>query len=72
MYDEMAIVVGKDVARSSGAMSVDDGKIRSHGTMKLEERGDGDNEFMKENNKQLISSTPLESRKVEKQPMTTI
>ncbi|KAJ8429590.1 hypothetical protein Cgig2_008561 [Carnegiea gigantea] len=62
MYDEMAIVVGKDVARGSGAKSFDDVDIKSLGVTNLEEKGDGDDEFVKENDKQLTSSAPLESR----------
>lgn len=63
MYDEMAIVVGKDVARGSSAKSFDDVEIQSHGAANMEERGDGDDEFVKENDKQSTSSAPLESRK---------
>ena len=48
----MAIVIGKDVARGSGAKSFDDVKMQSHGTTNLEEKGDSDNEFVKENDKQ--------------------
>ena len=39
MYDEMATVVGKHVARGSGARSVDDVDIQSHGTTNVEEKG---------------------------------
>jgi len=66
MYDEMAIVVGNDVARGSGTKSFDDVEIQSLGVTNLEEKGDGDNEFMKENDKQWTSSAPLESRKSRK------
>ena len=63
MYDEMATVVGKDVARGSGAKSFHDVEIQSLGVTNLEEKGDGDDEFVKENDKQSTSSAPLESRK---------
>jgi len=67
MYDEVAVVVGKDVARGSGTESFDDVEIQSHrNTANLEEKGDGDSEFMKDNDKQLTSSVPLESRKSQK------
>ena len=66
MYDEMAIVVGKDVARGSGATSFDDVEIQSLGVTNLEEKGDGDDEFVKENDKQSTSSAPMESRKSRK------
>ena len=59
----MAIVIGKDVARGSGAKSFDDVKMQSHGTTNLEEKDEGDDEFAKENEKQSTSSAPLESRK---------
>ncbi|KAJ8422115.1 hypothetical protein Cgig2_025300 [Carnegiea gigantea] len=53
MYDEMAVVVGKDV--------------HSHeNTTNLEEKGNGDSEIVKNNDKQSISSAPLESRKSRK------
>ncbi|KAJ8428051.1 hypothetical protein Cgig2_027622 [Carnegiea gigantea] len=64
MYDEMAVVVGKDVAQRSGAKFFDDVEIHSHGnTTNLEEKGDGDSKFMKDSDKQSASSAPLESRK---------
>ncbi|KAJ8434383.1 hypothetical protein Cgig2_014230 [Carnegiea gigantea] len=63
MYDEMTTVVGKDIARDSGAKSFDDVEIQSLGAVNLEEKGDGDDEFVKENDKQSTSSAPLESRK---------
>jgi len=49
----MVVAVEKDVARGSGVKSFDDVEIQSHGTMSMEERGDGDDEFMKENDKQF-------------------
>ena len=36
MYDETATVVGKDVARGSGAKSFDDVDMQSHGTANVE------------------------------------
>ena len=66
MYDEMAIVVGKDVARGSGTQSFDDVEIQSPGVTNLEEKRDGDDEFLKENDKQSTSSAPMESRKSRK------
>jgi len=66
MYDEIAIVVGKDVARESGATSFDDVEIQSLGVTNLEEKRDGDDEFLKENDKQSTSSAPMESRKIRK------
>ncbi|KAJ8453132.1 hypothetical protein Cgig2_008016 [Carnegiea gigantea] len=63
MYDEMATMVGKDIARGSGARSFDDVEIQSFGAVNLEEKGDGDDEFVKENDKQSTLSAPLESRK---------
>jgi hypothetical protein len=66
MYDEMATVVGKDVARGSGAKSFDDVDIQSHGTTNVEEKGEDGDEFLKENDKQSTSSAPLESRKSRK------
>ena len=62
MYDEMATVVGKDVARGSGAKSFDDVDIQSHGTTNVEEKGEDGDEFLKENDTQSTSSAPLESR----------
>ena len=59
MYDEIVVVVRKDVARGSGAKSFDDVEIQSLG-------GDGDDEFVKENDKQSTSNAPLESRKSRK------
>ncbi|KAJ8432336.1 hypothetical protein Cgig2_020685 [Carnegiea gigantea] len=68
IYNEMAIVVGKDVAQGSSARSFDDVEIYSHGdTTNLE--GDGDSEFMKDNDKQSISSAPLELRKIQKRTL---
>jgi len=54
MHDEMATVVGKDIARGSGAKSFDDIEIQSLGALNLEEKGNGDNddEFVKENDKE--------------------
>ncbi|KAJ8441646.1 hypothetical protein Cgig2_019780 [Carnegiea gigantea] len=66
MYDEIAIMVGKDVARESGAKSFDDVEIKSHGVVNLEEKGDGDDESVKENDKQSTLSVQLESRKSRK------
>ena len=67
MHDEMAIVVGKDVAQESGAKSFDDVEIHSHGnTTNLEEKGNGDSEFMKDNDKQSSSSALLKLRKSRK------
>ena len=66
MYDEMTVVVGKDVARGSGAKSFEDVEIQSLGVTILEEKGDGDDDLMKENDKQSTSSVPLESRKSRK------
>ena len=68
----MAIVVEKDVARGIGSKPFNDAEIRSHGnTINLEEKDDGDNEFMKESDKQLTSSVPLELRKqVEREHIT--
>ena len=66
MYDEMATVVGKDVARGSGAKSFDDVDIQSHGTTNVEEKGEDGDAFLKENDKQSTSSAPLESRKSRK------
>ena len=66
MYDEMAAVVRKDVARGSGAKSFDDVDIQSHGTTNVEEKGEDGDEFVKENDKQSTSSAPLESRKSRK------
>ncbi|KAJ8440609.1 hypothetical protein Cgig2_031026 [Carnegiea gigantea] len=66
-YDEMAVVVGKGVARGSGAKSFDDVEIHSYrNTANLEEKDDGDSEFMKDNDKQPTSSVTLESRKSRK------
>ena len=50
----MATVVGKDIARGSGAKSFDDIEIQSLGALNLEEKGNGDNddEFVKENDKE--------------------
>ncbi|KAJ8420621.1 hypothetical protein Cgig2_024211 [Carnegiea gigantea] len=67
MYDEMTVVVGKDVAQESGAKSFDDVEIHSHGNaINFEKKGDGDHEFVKDSNKQSTSSAPLESRKSRK------
>ena len=66
MYDQMATVVGKDVARGSGAKSFDDVDKQSHGTTNVEEKGEDGDEFLKENDKQSTSSAPLESRKSRK------
>ena len=67
MYDEMAIVVGKDVAQGSDAKSFDDVEIHSYGTtINLEEKGDGDSKFIKDNDKQYTSSAPLKLRKGQK------
>jgi len=67
MYHEMAIVVGKDVARGSGAKSFDNIEIHSCGDkICLEEKGDGNSELVKDNDKQSTSSAPLESRKSKK------
>jgi len=61
MYHEMAIVVGKDVAQGSGTKSFDDIEIHSWGDkICLEEKGDGDSELVKDNDKRSISSAPLE------------
>jgi len=62
----MAIAVGKDVARGSGVKSFDDVEIQSHEAVNLEEKGDGDDGFLKENDKQSTSSASLESRKSRK------
>ena len=60
-------MVGKDVARGSGAKSFDDVEIHSHkNTANSEEKGDSGSEFMKNNDKQSTSSVPLESRKSRK------
>ncbi|KAJ8445218.1 hypothetical protein Cgig2_024424 [Carnegiea gigantea] len=70
MYDEMAVVVGKDAARGSGAKSFDDVEIHSHrNTANLEEKGDGDSEFMKDNNKQSTSSDAFGISKKSKKDM---
>jgi len=67
MYDKMVVVVGKDVTQGTGAKSFDGIEIHSHGNMiNLEEKGDGDNEFIKDNDRQSASSMPLESRKSQK------
>uniref|UniRef100_A0A7C9CQJ2 Uncharacterized protein n=1 Tax=Opuntia streptacantha TaxID=393608 RepID=A0A7C9CQJ2_OPUST len=63
MYDEMAVVVGKDVARGSCAKLFDDIAQACEETINLEEKGDGDSETIKENNKQSTLSVPLESRR---------
>ena len=63
MYDEMAVVVGKDVARKSCAKSFDDIVQTQEETLNLEEKGNGDNETIKENDKQSTSSVPVESRR---------
>jgi len=68
----MTIVVGKHVAWGSGAKSFDDFEIQSHGTMNLEEKGDGGDEFVKENDKQSTSSAPSVSRKSRREPVTII
>jgi len=65
-YNEMDIVVGKDVARGNGAKSFDDVEIQSLGVTNLEEKGVGDDEFVKEYDKESTSSVPLESRKSRK------
>ena len=52
MYDQMATVAGKDVARGSGAMSFDDVDIQSHGTTNVDEKGEDGDEFLKENDNQ--------------------
>ncbi|KAJ8436610.1 hypothetical protein Cgig2_029856 [Carnegiea gigantea] len=65
MYDEIATVVEKDVTRGSGAKSFDDVETQSLGVTNLEEKGDGDDEFVKENDKQSTSSAPMESRKTQ-------
>jgi len=62
----MAIVIGKDVTKGTSVKSFDDVEIQSHGTINLEEKGEGDNKFVKENDKQWTSSAPLESRKCRK------
>ncbi|KAJ8433345.1 hypothetical protein Cgig2_004498 [Carnegiea gigantea] len=72
MYDEMDIVVGKDVARGSGAKSFDNVEIESLGVTNLEEKGDGDDEFVKENDKQSTLNAHWNQEKVEKEPVTTI
>ncbi|KAJ8425410.1 hypothetical protein Cgig2_028790 [Carnegiea gigantea] len=67
MYDEIAAMVRKDVARGSGVKSFDDVKIHSHENMtNLEEKGDDDSESVKDNDKQSTSSTSLKSRKSRK------
>ena len=63
MYDEMAVVVGKDVASGSCAKSFDDIVQTQEETLNLEEKGNGDNETIKENDKQSTSSVPVESRR---------
>jgi len=63
MHDEMATVGWKDLARGSGAKSFDDVEIQSHKDVNLEQKGDGDDEFVKENDKHSTSSVPLELRK---------
>ncbi|KAJ8428008.1 hypothetical protein Cgig2_032345 [Carnegiea gigantea] len=66
MYDEMATVVGKGIARGSGAKSFEDVEIQSLGAVNLEEKGNGDDEFVKENYKQSTSKALLKSRKSRK------
>ena len=66
MYDEMAVVVQKDVAKGSCAKSLDDIAQVHEQTINLEEKGDGHSETIKENDKQSTSTVPLESRKQQK------
>ena len=66
MYDEMAIVVGKDVARGSCDKSFDDIAQAHEEAINLEDKGDGDSETIKENDKQSTSSVPLELRRGER------
>jgi len=47
MFDK----IGKDIVRGSGVKSFDNVEIQSHGTANLGKKGDGDNEFVKENDK---------------------
>jgi len=64
MYHKMAIAVGKNVARGSGAKSFNDVEIHSCGhKICLEGKGDGDSELVKDNDKQSTPSAPLKSRK---------
>ena len=56
----------ENVVRGSGAKSFDDVEIQSYGSGNMEEKGDSDDEFVKENDKQSTSSEPLESRKSRK------
>ncbi|KAJ8429229.1 hypothetical protein Cgig2_009385 [Carnegiea gigantea] len=68
MYDEMAIVVGKDIARGRGAKSLDDVKIHSHrNTTNLEEKDDGDNDFMKDNDKLIDFKCAFAIKKTSKE-----
>jgi len=63
MYDEMAVVVGKDVTRGSYAELFDDIAQAHEETINLEEKGDGDSEIVKENDKKSTSSVPLQLRR---------
>ena len=58
----MDVVVGKDVARRSCAKSFDDIVQTRKETINLEEKGNGDSETVKANDKQS-SSVPVQSRR---------
>uniref|UniRef100_A0A7C9CN93 Myb/SANT-like domain-containing protein n=1 Tax=Opuntia streptacantha TaxID=393608 RepID=A0A7C9CN93_OPUST len=63
MYDEMAVVVGKDVARGSCTKSFEDIVQTCEETINVEDKDNGDSETVKENDKQSTSSVPVESRR---------
>jgi len=63
MYDEMAVVVGKDVTRGSYAKSFNDIVQTREETINLEEKDNGDSDTVKKNDKQSTSSVPVESRR---------
>ena len=72
MHDGIATVIAKDIARGRGAKSFDDVEIQPHVTANLEEKGGGDDEFVKENDEQSTLSASLESRKSRKRTMMSI
>jgi len=68
MYDEMAIVGGKNVAQGSSAKSFDNVEIPSHGDkINVEEEDDGDSQLVKDNDQQSTASAPVESRKTKRE-----
>lgn len=68
LYDEMAIVVGKDTARGNFSKSFDDVELQSReNVINLEDKGDDENEIVKDDKQSASSNVqPLESRRTRK------